>query len=311
MLRTLQRVAVPDVEAVVVHVVQEHVHAAEVVGLPVDFLSVKPLHHILLAKNAEKVQEERTRSAGRVVDLVDALAPRRRHHRQEITDLAGRVELTALRARVERVHLDEILVAETEHVNAALDVLREIEVADAFKEGGQEFVAFGDRAPETLVVRIEAAEEPLHVVFARLANGRSLDGTEVVGERGVQFGIPPRGIRHIDKELGGRNEDSLGSNHRIPAHFRLLVAHVGIVIHVPILMHSCVCPVGDVLGDEAVEEAAEGIVHELDGVDLAAMHEVGRHLPDEAPQLVLQFLCTRIDIDFRLALFHCDCSRLH
>ena len=54
-----QRVAVGDVELLVVHIVQEHVDAAQVVGGQVDFLPVEPLTYCIVAQDFGEVQQQR------------------------------------------------------------------------------------------------------------------------------------------------------------------------------------------------------------------------------------------------------------
>jgi hypothetical protein len=53
-----QRVAVSDVEFIVINVVQEHIDAAQVVGGDVDLLPKKALAYIVLAKNLRKFQQQ-------------------------------------------------------------------------------------------------------------------------------------------------------------------------------------------------------------------------------------------------------------
>ena len=68
------------------------------------------------------------------------------------------------------------------------------------------------------------------------------------------------------------------------------------ILHASIT-HQLVAVVSDVLGNESVEETAQGIVHKLHRVHLASMHQVGSHLPNHVAKLGLQLLSTRVDID--------------
>lgn len=60
-----------------------------------------------------------------------------------------------------------MLIAETKHVESALDIFLEVEVTDAFQEGGEEFVALSHSTAQALVVGIEVVEESLHVIPPR------------------------------------------------------------------------------------------------------------------------------------------------
>ncbi len=70
MLGVEQRIALLNVEMVVIHIVQKHVHAAEVVSLEVNLLTEKALTHILCPQHTVEVEQQRTRTTGRVVHFV-------------------------------------------------------------------------------------------------------------------------------------------------------------------------------------------------------------------------------------------------
>ena len=57
MQRILQGIAVLNVEMVVVHIVQEHVHTTEVVGFHVDFLTIETILYVLGTHHTDKVQK--------------------------------------------------------------------------------------------------------------------------------------------------------------------------------------------------------------------------------------------------------------
>ena len=58
MQRILQGIAVLNVEMIVVHIVQEHVHAAEVVGADIDFLTIETILHVLGSHHTDEVEEQ-------------------------------------------------------------------------------------------------------------------------------------------------------------------------------------------------------------------------------------------------------------
>ena len=57
--RIFQCIAILNVEVIIVYIVQEHVHATEVVGFHVDFLTIETILHILGSHHTDKVQEQR------------------------------------------------------------------------------------------------------------------------------------------------------------------------------------------------------------------------------------------------------------
>ncbi|MOA01479.1 hypothetical protein D3C78_1208900 [compost metagenome] len=66
-----QRVAVGDVEFVEIDVVQEHVDPAQVVGCQFFFLPKESLTNAVASQNFGKLEQQRTRTTGRVINLVD------------------------------------------------------------------------------------------------------------------------------------------------------------------------------------------------------------------------------------------------
>lgn len=111
-----------NVELLVVHVVQEHVDACEVVGGQVDLLAVEPTH-VFLAENLRKLQKQRAGTGGRIVDLVYALLSPGGDVRQELGDFLRRLVLTAGLACAGGIHLHEVFVGVSEKIDR---VLREL-----------------------------------------------------------------------------------------------------------------------------------------------------------------------------------------
>ncbi len=94
-----------------------------------------------------------------------------------------------------------MLIADAKHVESALDVGGEVEVAHTFKQSGEELVARRHGGAKAHVVGVEVAEQPLHIAFARCADGALLNGTKIVGEGGVELWVVFRGVGHIDEKL--------------------------------------------------------------------------------------------------------------
>ena len=124
MLRFQQRVFQTDVEIVVVHVMQEHIDATEVIGGGIDFLSEVFQVWILLANSLGKLQQQRAGAAGRVVDLLDIGIIPRSQLRQQLRDLLGCEELTTTLTRLRRIHLHQELVSVAKGVIVSVVILR-------------------------------------------------------------------------------------------------------------------------------------------------------------------------------------------
>lgn len=89
MLRIGQRVLTGNVEFVKFNVVQEHIDAAQVVRCDVDFLPKEAVAHGIPSQHLFCLQQQRTGTAGRVIDLVDFLLAYRTQPGQQLETSAG------------------------------------------------------------------------------------------------------------------------------------------------------------------------------------------------------------------------------
>ena len=119
-LRLGERVTQGDVEVGVVDAVQEHVNAAQVVGGQVDLLPEVALAHTTLAKHLPELQQQRARTARRVVHLVHVCLADHRDAGEQLGHLLGCVELPARLAGAGGIHRHEVFVGVAEQVNRVL-----------------------------------------------------------------------------------------------------------------------------------------------------------------------------------------------
>ena len=103
-----------------------------------------------------------------------------------------------------------MLIAYAEHVEAALNVCREVEVAHAFEQRGEQFVALSDSRSESIVISIEVAEQTLYVVFARLTYGTLLNSLEIISKCSVSLCVFGCSVSNIDEKLRWKNIKTLG-----------------------------------------------------------------------------------------------------
>ena len=159
-----------DVELLVVHIVQEHVDAAQVVGGEVDLLPVEALAHLVVAQHLDEVEQQGAGTAGRVVHLVDLGLADDGDARQQLGDFLRGVELAAGLAGGGGVHLHQVFVGVAEQVDGVVgEVARaagQRQVADGVEQLDQLFVALGDRRAELVTVDIEIVEQALEIVLA-------------------------------------------------------------------------------------------------------------------------------------------------
>ena len=104
MLGRNQCILVGDVELIKINIVQEHIDTAQVVGRQVDFLAEEALTDVFFAQNLSRLQQQRARAAGRVIDLVDLGFAHDSKAGQQFRDLLRCKELAAALASVGGVH---------------------------------------------------------------------------------------------------------------------------------------------------------------------------------------------------------------
>ena len=168
-----QRVAVGNVEMVVVHIVQEHVDAAQVVRGQVLLLAEKPLPDFILAQHLDRLQQQGTRTARRVVDLVHFALAVGGDAGQQLADLLRCEELATGLAGVRRVHGHQILIRVTERINCVVrKALRaQVQITDGVEHLHQFSVTFHHGIAELAAVQVQIVEQTAQTGFRAGADG--------------------------------------------------------------------------------------------------------------------------------------------
>ncbi len=278
-----QRVAVGDVELLVVDVVQEHVDPAQVVGREVDLLAEEPQPHVVAAEHLRELQQQRPRAAGRVVDLVHLGLADDRDPGEQFRHLLRREEFAAGLAGVRGVHRHQVLVSVAERVDRVVGV-PEVEVADRVEQLDELLVALRHRRPELARVDVEVVEQALEVVLARGADRGALDVAEDLREGLVEVLVVTRPLPYVCEELAGEDVEALLGDRLPPPALGLDVTEGRIVeVGASRLALLLVQVRGQVLRDEAVEERPEDVGLEVPAVDAAA--QIVGDPPDRLVQL--------------------------
>ena len=176
--RTLQRVLVLQVEALVVNPVQDHVHAGEVVGGGVHLLSIEAAHVLDLLRHA---QQQGAGAAGRVIDVLEAPFPGGDDLGQNGADFLRRVELARLLSRAAGELADEVFVGIAQHVGLGIGQA-EVDLVQVAEHLGDEFVFLALGFPKLRRAEIKILEQALEVVLAGVAHGAGLDVLQDGGE---------------------------------------------------------------------------------------------------------------------------------
>ena len=202
LVRFYQRVAERNVELVRIDVVQEHVHAAELVDRRLLLLSEEPAQHLVLAEHLRDLHQERPRTARGIVCLVDAPLAPGRDHRQETGRFLRREELAAGLPRVRGVHLHQVLVSVAKGINRVVLEVPELHFRDAGEEVDQLPVPLVYRRAEVLqALEVHAGEKPLEVLLAFRPVRRRFDLREDLPKRDVEVRIVLRASMNVAEEV--------------------------------------------------------------------------------------------------------------
>ena len=262
-LGVFQRVAQRDVEFVVIHIVQKHVHPRQVVRGVVEFLPKKAVFNDVRIKVFFGLQQQRSRSAGRVINFVDAGLLVHGQLRNQLGDVLGRKKLAPRFARIGGVVGDQKLIRIAKQVNLVVAKFTKIELGHALEHRRQAPVFVGHGVAQAVAGGVKVGKQPLNVVLGGVALGRGLDGFKNVCQVGVQAVVGVGRGRHIGKQLAGVDEIALG--------FDGIVANVGRddgIVQLGVL--NAVIPAldvaGKVLADKAVEQRAQHVLLEVPAV---------------------------------------------
>ena len=234
-----QRVAVGNVEMVVVHIVQEHVDAAQVVRGQVLLLAEKPLPDLILAQHFDGLQQQGTGTARWVVDLVHFALAMGGDPGQQLADFLWREELATGLAGVRRVHGHQILICVTERINFVVrEALRaQVQIANGVEHLHQLGVAIHHGVSELAAVQVQIVEQAAQAGFRTRADGRALDVLEHSLQRLVQVLVSVGTSAHVGEQIGRENEIALFFHHRLTHLLGGGIVQLGVVeIHIVCLV---------------------------------------------------------------------------
>ena len=270
-LRREEGVAQREVELVVVHIVQEEVHARQVERGVVDLLPHETALDHVFVKLPLGLQQQRTRTAGRVVDLVHLRLSRQGEARDELRHGLRGEKLAARLAGVRRIVRNQKLVGVAEEVDLVVGKVSEIQTLHPAQHGAESAVFLLDGVAQLGAGGVEVGKKPLDGALRSVAHGRSLDGGEDGRQLGVEIGVAVGRGHHLCEELRGIDEIALFARHGVDE----LGIHLAVGIFCVVLIGVAAFHVGGkIFADVAVEEGAEHKLFEVPAVDSAA-HIVG------------------------------------
>ena len=260
-----QGVLVPQVEALVVDAVQDHVHAGEVVGGRVHLLTVEFPHVLDLLRHP---QQQRGRAAGGVIGALELLLPGGDDPGEDGADLLRGVELARLLPRTAGELADEVFVGIAQHVGIGI-AEPEVDLVEVDEHLGDEFVFLVLGFSELGRAEIEILKQSLEVFLAIVPHGAGLDVFEDGGEflQNEVVGLPCPLFRDFVEEFGGLKEVAEPPHGFLPdgiEHFLSVRAGLGDGVEAdPVVLQDVIGEEVHPLGEILVEDEAEDVVPEL------------------------------------------------
>ena len=287
MLRTEQRIFPHDAELVRGNVVQKHIDAAEIVGRQVDFLPVESVVDVLPAQHLRHFQQQRARTAGGVIDLVDARFADGAKACQQLRNIRRGEILPALFARIGGVHAHQVLIGIAEQIGIHAIGGEQWHLRHTVQQLHQHLVPLGDGFADGLAVHVEIIKQTGEVAFRLAAGSAAFDVVEYPFQRFVQVLVLIRAGEDVAEQFRGQDEEALYQYQIFTSSFCLVVGQLGIgKIMVASFVFTLVNICREVLRNVAVEHRPQHIRLEIPLRHMPRVDKVGSDFVDSAEQLV-------------------------
>lgn len=186
MLRVGQSIFTSNIKLIEFHIMEEHIDAAEVVGSQVDFLPEVPQRHAILAQNLSGFQQQGTRTAGRVVNLIDLGFADRTQTGQQFGYLGRCVELAAALASVGGIHGHQIFVGIAKRINIMVHDAAQSHFTDTVQQLHKPLISSGNGGTQLVAVDIEIIKQADKAFFGGASARRILNVAKHLFQRFVQ-----------------------------------------------------------------------------------------------------------------------------
>ena len=167
-LRVNQSITVRNAEIIHRNTVQNHVHAAQVIGRQINLLTHKTQALRLLTQLTLELQQQRARTTRRVIHGTNLLGITAVHGNlcQQLRNFLRSVVLAAALTRVRRVHAHQVLVGVAESIILAILVtLIQVHARHSVHELEQVLVTSRRAHAQLVRVQHEVVEKALDILF--------------------------------------------------------------------------------------------------------------------------------------------------
>ena len=279
MLRIGQRVLTGNVEFVKFDVVQKHIDAAQVVRCDVNFLSKEAVAHGIPSQHLFCLQQQRTGTAGRIIDLVDFLLAYRTQPGQQLRNIGRCKELTAGLARIAGVHGHQVFVGIAKSINVMLFHIAKVHICHAVQQLHKLLIALGNGRPQLVAVHIVIIKQPCKLPLGGAALCGFFNMSEHSFQRFIEVFIVGCFCPHIAEQLTGQDEEPFFLYQPFPCLLCLCIRHILIAeVRVACINFALIDIAGNVLRNITVEHRTENVALEIPSVHCAA--QIIRNRPD-------------------------------
>ena len=284
MLRIGQRVLTGNVEFVKLDVVQKHIDAAQVVRCDVDFLPKEAVAHGIPSQHLFCLQQQRTRAAGRIIDLVDFLLAYGTQPGQQLRNISRRKELATGLACIAGVHGHQVFIGIAKGINVMLFHIAKVHICHAVQQFHELLIALGNGRPQLVAVHIVIIKQPCKLPLGGAALCGFLNVPEDCFQRFVEVFIVGCFCTHIAEQLTWQDEEPFFLYQPFPCLLCLCIRHIFIAeIRVACINFALIDIAGNVLRNITVEHRTENVALEIPSVHCAA--QIIRNRPDCTVQL--------------------------
>ena len=182
MMRSSKRVAQLNIKLGIVHIMQEHIDATEIIGCRIDFLTIKLNIRSFFTNIFHKLHQQGTRTAGWVVNLLYIRIVAAGNAGKHFTHLLWRKVFTTAFTCLRCIHLHQVFVGVAYCINTVVcKRLAELHIPHLDQHLGNTLVTHFYRVAYTRAVDDEIREKSFYLLLAISTGSTGLNRTEHLG----------------------------------------------------------------------------------------------------------------------------------
>ena len=267
MSRVQKCVLAGNVKLIKADIVQEHIDTAQVVSSDIDFLTVETLANSILTENTLCFQKQRTRTAGRVINLINLGLADCTNSGEQFGHI-GRCEKFAARlTSIGCIHSHKVLVSIAKGINGIVLVFQ-FHIGDAVQNLNKALVSLGNGSTEFIAVYIKVRKQTSKIVFAFATLGTIFNIGKDLFQCFVQVLVGCCFCSNVAEQFARKDEETFFLNQTCSCFLGIGIRHLYIIkIGIACFNFTSIDVGGNILGNIAVEHSTKNIVLEVPSVN--------------------------------------------